>query len=94
MSHTLTLDVSEEVYTLLVKAAKQTGQLPETLANELLTAVTRKLTDDPVEQFIGALKSPVSDWADKHDEYIGNVIMGIIPNAKWKGRINYENWRD
>ena len=85
MSHTLTLDVSEEVYTLLVKAAKQTGQLPETLANELLTAVTRKLSDDPVEQFIGALKSPVSDWADKHDKYIGNVIMETMNSAEYEG---------
>ena len=85
MSHTLTLDVSEEVYTLLVKAAKQTGQLPETLANELLTAVTRKLTDDPVEQFIGKLKSPVSDWADKHDQYIGNIIMETMNSAEYEG---------
>lgn len=74
MSHTLTVDVPEEVYTVVVKTAEQTGQLPETLIAQWLTAITRHLANDPVEQFIGTLKSPVSDWADKHDEYIGKTL--------------------
>ena len=76
MSHTLTLDVSEEVYTVLMQTAKQTGQLPETLAVKWLTAVTKHLKDDPVEQFIGAFSSHVSDWADNHDTYLGKALMG------------------
>jgi hypothetical protein len=31
MSSTLTVDIPEEVYTVVVKTAEQTGQLPETL---------------------------------------------------------------
>jgi len=75
MSHTLTVDAPEEVYTVVVKTAEQAGQLPETLVAQWLTAITRHLANDPVEQFIGALigalKSPFSDWADNHDKYFG-----------------------
>ncbi len=85
MSHTLTLNVSEEVYNVLMQTAKQTGQLPEKLAVKWLTAVTKHLTDDPVEQFIGAFRSNVSDWADNHDTYLGKALMETMSNTEDQG---------
>lgn len=74
MSHTLTISLADEVYAVLTKTAMQVGQVPETLAAQWLKAISQHLTDDPVEQFIGVIKSPVADWADRHDVYIGNMI--------------------
>ena len=78
MSHTLTVDVPEKVYTAVVKTAEQMGQLPETLIAQWLTTITEHLMDDPVEQFIGAFSTHVADWADNHDTYIGKAILNAI----------------
>ncbi len=44
---------------------EDSGAVPlETILDEL---------DDPFEQFIGAFSSNVPDWADRHDEHIGQV---------------------
>ena len=75
MSHTLTISLADEVYAALAKTAVQVGQMPETLAAQWLKAVSQRLIDDPVEQFIGAIKSPAADWADQHDRYIGKMVI-------------------
>ena len=85
MSHTLTLDLPDELFTFLEKTAKKTGQLPETIAVQWLNSVTEHIFDDPVEQFIGAIKSPVHDWADSHDQYLGNVIMEEVKGSEYTG---------
>ncbi len=74
MTHSLVLEVPEDVYLPLVKTAEAAGQKVEQLAIELLTAVARPAADDPVENFIGALHSDVPDWADAHDKYIGQSL--------------------
>ena len=74
MGHTLTLEVPEEVYDLLRKSAAHIGQVPEALAVQLLAEATRRLENDPLEAFVGALKSAVPDWADRHDQYIGKSL--------------------
>ena len=75
MGHTLQLEVPEDVYEPLVKAAEQTGQSPEALATQWLVAATRNLVTDSLEQFIGAFSSNVADWAHEHDKYIGKAVM-------------------
>lgn len=85
MDHTLTVNLSEEVYALLSKAAQQMGEFPETLAVRWLTTASQHLADDPVEQFIGALQSPVHDWADHHDTYLGSVIMETMKDTAYQG---------
>ena len=75
MERTLTLEVPEEVFEPLAKAAEQTGQTPEELAVQWLTNVARQFAEDPVEKFIGAFDSGVTDWADQHDKYIGEQLM-------------------
>jgi hypothetical protein len=74
MAHTLTLEVPEKVYVPLVKAARQTGKTPEEMAVQYLTSVVTRFDDDPLEKFIGAFDSGVTDWADRHDEYIGKAL--------------------
>ena len=74
MSYTLVLDLPEAVYESLVETAQQTGETPEALAVRLLTKVVQNLADDPLEPFIGAFKSNIPDWGDKHDEYIGQAL--------------------
>lgn len=85
MSHTLTISLADDVYAVLTKTAKQAGQVPETLAAQLLKSISQHLTDDPVEQFIGAIKSPVADWADQHDTYIGKMVMEAMQAADDNG---------
>ena len=41
-----------------------------------LAAVSRHAALDPVEQFIGAVRTGVSDWADQHDKYLGQSHVG------------------
>ena len=74
MGYTFTLEIPEEVYNSLKETANQTGQPPEVLAVELLINATKNIRDDPLEQFIGAFKSDVSNWADEHDNYLGTFI--------------------
>ena len=76
MGHTLTLDLPDEVYESLVQTAKQTSQPPDAMAAQLLTAATQHPASDPLERFIGAFDSRGSDWADRHDKYLGHSPMG------------------
>ena len=71
MSMNLNLEITEDVYASLLKIAEKTGQQPEKLAVQWLTSATHSMTNDPLEQFIGAFKSNSSDWASNHDKYIG-----------------------
>ena len=75
MSHRLILEIPEDVYEPLVKTAAQIGQTPEKLAIHWLAAATQHHVDDPVEKFIGAFSSNVPDWADRHDQYIGQALV-------------------
>lgn len=75
MGHILQLEVPEDVYESLMRAADQTGQRPEAVAVQWLVSATRDLVDDPLEPFIGAFPSDIPDWADQHDRYIGNAIL-------------------
>jgi hypothetical protein len=80
MEYTLKLEMPESVYEPLVKVAEQRGQSPEELACEWLIMAIRAATEDPVENFIGAFKGAVPDWADQHDRYIGQTLIAQIKN--------------
>lgn len=75
MTHTLLIEVPEELYETLVKSAEETGEPPEKLVVQWLTTATHYLTDDPVEEFIGAFSSGIPDLAEQHDKYIGEALM-------------------
>lgn len=82
MTHALTLELPEQVYENLMKAAKRQGQRPEAVAVQWLVTATENQQDDPFEPFIGAFSSNVLDWADRHDEYIGAALMTELREAK------------
>jgi hypothetical protein len=67
MSHHLILDVPEEVYEPLANAAQNTGSTPEAVAIAWLKAASDLAARDPVERFIGSIRSSIPDWADQHD---------------------------
>ena len=73
MSQTLTIRVPNDVYESLARAAEEAGQLPEALAAKWLAATAQRATDDPLDRFIGAFRSERPDWADEHDQYIGEA---------------------
>ena len=75
MGRTLTLEVPEEIYTPLVETATQEGLAPEVLAVEWLTAGMQQFLHDPLEEFIGAFSSDVTDWTEKHDDYLGVALV-------------------
>jgi hypothetical protein len=75
MEHTLVLEIPENMYEPLVKTAQRTGQTLEEVAMEWLANAIQPMLDDPVESFIGAFSSPISDWADQHDKYLGQALM-------------------
>lgn len=75
MDHTLLLEVPDDLYKPLVKTAQQTGKSPEALATEWLLTAIRQIPDDPVEKFIGAFHTDVTDWANEHDKYLGKGLI-------------------
>ena len=75
MSHTLKLELPEDIYQPLVKSARLKGRSPEETAIEYLKSILLKLEDDPIEKFIGAFQSNIPDWADEHDKYLGQTLI-------------------
>jgi hypothetical protein len=73
MSHKLTLELPDEVYAPLAETAAQVGASPEQLAVEWLAAQGRGVSD-PIEPFIGAIRTDVPNWADRHDELLGAAL--------------------
>jgi len=74
MSHSLTIDVPEEVFSYLNKLALQQGKTPETLAQELVSTAVQELEEDPLLRWAGAVDSEISDVAERHDYYIGQAL--------------------
>jgi hypothetical protein len=85
MEHTLKLQVPDGVYEPLIKAAKQAGRTPEELAREWLETAVRTVPEDPIENFIGTIKSNVADWADQHDNYIRQNLIAQMQNTGSEG---------
>lgn len=85
MGHTLTIDIPEDVYQLLLQKAEQTGQPPEAVAVQLLTTVIQPQSTDPLEQFIGAFDSQGADWADRHDAKLGESIRDTMRREASEG---------
>jgi hypothetical protein len=74
MGQPITLDLPQEVYEPLVDSAQRAGATPEALAIEWLTAVSRFAARDPIESFIGTLRSHLPDWTERHDHYFGQTL--------------------
>ena len=86
MGHTLTLELPEEVYQSLLQTAAQAGEPPEAVAVQLLTTATQRRAEDPLEPFIGAFNSEGSDWADRHDAYLGKAVRDTMHGEEREGQ--------
>ena len=85
MGQTLTLELPNDVYESLVKAAKQANRLPEELATQWLADTAQHVVNDPLEPFIGAFSSNIPDWAEQHDKYLGEAIKETLRNTEPQG---------
>jgi hypothetical protein len=81
MSHPLTLQIPEELYQPLINAAVQMGKTPEEVAVRWLSEVAQQITDDPIEQFIGAIPSNLPDWTTQHDIYLGQNLLNQVSSS-------------
>jgi len=81
MSHLLTIEVPDNIYESLRETALQNGQSPEALVTQWISMTVQRLIGDPLEQFIGALSSQGSDWADHHDQYLGKAVAKTMQST-------------
>ena len=75
MTHSLLLEVPESIYQPIVEEARAEGRKVEEIALERLANGKPKKIDDPLDEFVGAFRSDVPDWADNHDKYLGENLM-------------------
>jgi len=75
MTHSLLLEVPENIYQPIVEEAEAEGRKIEEIALERLAVKKPKQMADPLDEFVGAFRSDVPDWADNHDKYLGENLM-------------------
>ena len=75
MTHSLLLEVPESIYQPIVEEARAEGRKVEEIALERLANGKPKKIDDSLDEFVGAFRSDVPDWADNHDKYLGENLM-------------------
>ena len=75
MTHSLLLEVPESIYQPIVEEARAEGRKVEEIALERLANGKPKKIDDPLDEFVGAFRSDVPDWADNHDKYLSENLM-------------------
>lgn len=97
MQHRLELTLGEDDYQVLASAAQIAGQTPEETAQTWLLAAIRTAQhtghlvhfldlvrialSDPVVPFIGAIRSDMPDWSERHDYYIGQTLRERMSDA-------------
>ena len=74
MTHSLVLEVPEEIYKSLSEEAALKNRGIEEIALEKL-ANKELIPADPLDKFVGTIKSDVPDWADNHDKYLGGELV-------------------
>ncbi|MGO4884228.1 MAG: hypothetical protein ACLP59_25920 [Bryobacteraceae bacterium] len=74
MGHTLTLDISGDLYEALRTRAEQRGLGVEQVATDCLAESLSAGIEDPLLGLAGVVASEISDVAEKHDLYIGRAL--------------------
>ncbi len=74
MTHSLTLEVPDNIYQSLIDKASKNGKKIEEVALEKLANGDEQHIDDPLDEFVGAFRSEVPDWAENHDKYLGESL--------------------
>ncbi len=77
MGRTILLEVPEETYKTIEQQAEARGMGPAEVVIEWLTEATKQTTD-PLEALIGSLECDVTDVAEQHDRYVGQVVARAL----------------
>ena len=75
LTNTLTLQVPETTYALLIRRAQQIGQTPEYLAAQWIIKAVQAEVDDPLLRLAGIFAAETADISERHDEYIGQEVQ-------------------
>lgn len=78
MTHSLTIEVPKNIYRGIVNEAESKKRQIEEIALERLAKDASQEIEDPFEKFIGAFDSGGKDWADRHDEYLGENLRSEL----------------
>ncbi|RYG69679.1 hypothetical protein EON80_09335 [bacterium] len=87
MSHILTLEVPEDVYTSVQQLALEAGEDVNDFCLRHLQADIEKekrrkaITEDPFWKAAGSLESGVPELAERHDSYLADSIADNHENA-------------
>ncbi len=81
MSQTLTLEIPDDVFKVLLELSRQEGKTPAEMGAEWVTRTIENLNNDPLEKFIGGMPSAFPDWADRHDAHLGAKQMRDMSGA-------------
>ena len=76
MAKIVTLEVSDNLYELLLQVAGQIEQTPEQLLVEWIENKIKQSLNDPLLQLAGAFESDLTDISERHDTYIGVSLSG------------------
>ena len=73
MNQVLQISLPEKVYLRLEQTAKTMQQPLEQVALHWLEQAA-EAAKDPLDDFVGAFASGISDLADQHDKYLGETL--------------------
>lgn len=74
MTHSVTLEVPDQLYRTLAEKAAKKGKDVEEIALDRLSDEWPEDVVDPFAKFIGAFNSQIGDVGTNHDKYIGEAI--------------------
>jgi len=72
--HTLTLQLSDEIFEPLMRKAQRFGSTPEAVVADWVASAVLALPEDPLLKLLGCIDSDVADAAERHDDYIGSAL--------------------
>ncbi len=75
MAYTLTLEVPNHVYKMLLEKASMAGKTPERVVLEWVEAATTEIDSDPLLSLAGVITSDKTDVSLHHDDYIGQELI-------------------
>lgn len=88
MSATLTIAVSDAVMARLKERAAAAGTTPEAVvAADVEKASTTVEPGQFLRNWAGAIRSDIPDWAEKHDEYLGQALYDELTGRTKDGDV-------
>ncbi len=82
MPKTLTIELPDEIYELLEEWAKEMDISPEQLAADWIKSSAKRIQNDPLSRFIGAIETEIPNWGERHDELIGEYLLRELRGEK------------